>query len=340
MKSLRIALGATVALVLCILIVAVPWQSRPYYGPIIQGRALSLWLKEMSRFDIATSLRAKQVLTNLGSDSIPALIQMLKLPDRSPKSAYTAWRHNMPSFMSRWLPSTSGDGDNYICRYNAASVLGRFGSQAKVAVPDLVKLLNDPRTIVRFYGAEALGRIGPKASEALPALRAAKRSDGVFAAWALERIEMKTNGAAVIRQLVLAVSSDDKNVSEPAVAVLRDTGLARLALPPLLEELKTRGDYGNERCNAADLIALIGPEAKDAVTPLIDALNKSENAGGMDQAYIARALGMIGSEAKPAVSALLTLLKSDEVEDSVWRAQFAEAVQRIDPISAASAGIK
>ena len=168
----------------------------------------------MSRFDAATNLRAKQVLTNLGPDSIPALIQMLKLPDRSPKSSYTAWRHNMPSLMSRWLPSTSGDSDNYICRYNAASLLGRFGLQAKIAVPDLVKLLNDPTTIVRFYGAEALGRIGPEANAAVPALRAAKYSDGVFAAWALERIEMKTNSAAVINQLVLAVSSDDKNVPE------------------------------------------------------------------------------------------------------------------------------
>jgi HEAT repeat protein len=151
---------------------------------------------------------------------------------------------------------------------------------------------------------------------------------------------MKTNSAAVINQLVLAVSSDDKNVSESAVVVLCDTGLARLALPPLLEGLKTRGDYGNERCNAADLIAIIGPDAKDAVTPLIEALQNPENAGGMDQACIARALGMIGSEAKPAVSALLTLLKSGKVEDSLWRAQFAEAVQRIDPISAARAGVK
>jgi HEAT repeat protein len=219
--------------------------------------------------------------------------------------------------------------------------LGRFGSQAKVAVPDLVKLLNDPRTIVRFYGAEALGRIGREANGAVPALRAAKGSDGVFAAWALERIEMKTNSASVINQLVLAVSSEDKNVSESAVVVLCDTGLARLALPPLLEELQTRGDYGLKRCYAADRIAIIGVEAKDAVAPLIEALQHPEAGGaGMDQAEIARALGMIGSEAKPAVPALLKLLKSDEVKDSLWRAQFVEAVRRIDPIAAASVGVK
>ena len=77
--------------------------------------------------------------------------------------------------------------------------------------------------------------------------------------------------------------------------VLCDTDLARLALPPLLEKLKTRGDYGVERCNAADLIAIMGSEGRDAVNPLIEALKKPEkNSGGMDQACIARALGMIG----------------------------------------------
>jgi HEAT repeat protein len=202
-------------------------------------------------------------------------------------------------------------------------------------------LLNDRRTIVRHYAAGALGRIGPEAKEGVPNLRGLNGSDGVFAAWALERIELKTNSDAVLKQLALAVNNSDENMAEPAVAILCDMDLAKLALPPLLEELKTPGEYGWEkRCHAADHIARIGPEAKDAVKPLIELLEAHDDTGGMEHADMARALGMIGPDAKPAVPALLTALNGKDAEDRLWHAQFAEAIQRIDPIAAAKAGVK
>jgi HEAT repeat protein len=295
----------------------------------------------MKRYDTTAGIKAKEVLRNLGPDSIPALIQMLKLQDRYPKSSYNAWKSNLPKLLSRRLPTTAGDYDNYICRYNAASLLGRFGPEAKAAVPDLVELLSDRTTIVRCYAAEALGRIGPEAKGAVPNLRGLKDGGGVFASWALERIESKTNSEAALKQLVLAVDSDDEDVADAAVAILCDTGLATLALPPLLDELRTPGEFGWEkRLHAANHIAYIGVEARAAIKPLIDALEVHDDTGGMEHAAMATALGMIGPEAKPAVPTLLNLMNGKGGEAIYFHSDFAEALQRIDPIAAAQFGVK
>jgi HEAT repeat protein len=58
-------------------------------------------------------------------------------------------------------------------RTPAAIALGEMGSAAKDAVPDLVKLLDEPpgkAGPIRFHAARALGQIGPDAKEAVPAL--------------------------------------------------------------------------------------------------------------------------------------------------------------------------
>ena len=55
-------------------------------------------------------------------------------------------------------------------RLKAVEVLGRMGDDAAAAVPDLVKLLDDPDADVRKAAARTIGRIGPAAKAAVPAL--------------------------------------------------------------------------------------------------------------------------------------------------------------------------
>ena len=80
-------------------------------------------------------------------------------------------------------------------RYEAARKLGKYGAEAKGAVPDLVAALKDPDETVRMGAAYALGDIGREASEALPALKQAlnDKDRGVreAAAYALKRVQGK-----------------------------------------------------------------------------------------------------------------------------------------------------
>ncbi|MGH7174656.1 MAG: HEAT repeat domain-containing protein [Gemmataceae bacterium] len=59
------------------------------------------------------------------------------------------------------------------CRIHAVVALGKLGSDAKEAVPDLIKMLAEApgkAGPIRFHAATALGQIGAEAKEAVPAL--------------------------------------------------------------------------------------------------------------------------------------------------------------------------
>jgi HEAT repeat protein len=62
-------------------------------------------------------------------------------------------------------------------RSTAATVLGKYGADAKEAVPGLVALLKDKDKHVRRSAAYALARFGKDASDAIPGLKEALRDE-------------------------------------------------------------------------------------------------------------------------------------------------------------------
>jgi len=62
-----------------------------------------------------------------------------------------------------------------VTRREAVKALGQLGEEGAVAVPALVRMLNDPNDDIRVSVAESLGRIGPDAAIALPALEKARK---------------------------------------------------------------------------------------------------------------------------------------------------------------------
>jgi HEAT repeat protein len=89
------------------------------------------------------------------------------------------------------LTKTLKDKDPQM-RYWAAESLGRYGSEANVAIPDLTQALEDESELVRMGAAYALGERGAAAETARPALQqATKDSDSQVreaAAYALKQI--------------------------------------------------------------------------------------------------------------------------------------------------------
>jgi HEAT repeat protein len=77
----------------------------------------------------------------------------------------------------------------------ASQALGFVGADAVIAVPDLIRLLEDPSEGLRNSACIGLAGIGPPARDALPALRRAlsDRSNNVrrFAQRAIDKIAPK-----------------------------------------------------------------------------------------------------------------------------------------------------
>jgi HEAT repeat protein len=254
-----------------------------------------------------------------------------------------------------------------LVRRSVAHALGNFGKAAKPARVALeTTLLKDTSAAVRHNIAWALGRIGPETiSSLIVALRdsdlivqrEAANSIGLFkeeiARKALPELlaccTVKNSGVrnAALNVLINILHESDTKAAASIVTALDDPDLevrqnAALALsaiggkeaipaiPILVDAIKQKGNKEVRR-QAAIAIYNIGPDAHEAVQPLIHALADDDSDL---RANAALALGGIGPQAEPAVPHLVKLL-ANQKEKSAARVQAAMALARIGPVPAA-----
>jgi HEAT repeat protein len=263
----------------------------------------------------------------------------------------------------------------------ALGVIGPFADE-KVVVPVLVKGLvrRDYQRPVRNskwnmnprgFIAWALGRLGRRAKPSVPALAQTLHGEDVWArqpaAWALWQIG--EDAAPATDALVQALSygggvgwSVKTDCRQHAARALARIG--RSAVPPLIRALQgaDRKKGAVARRGVAMALGLIGPEAKNAIPALVEALSDADplvrgeaavalsridpTADGVvaalsralaDSDYgvrnnVAKALGRCGPAAKPALAALKKTLR-DQKKEVRWAAF--EATARIGPQAAA-----
>jgi HEAT repeat protein len=189
-------------------------------------------------------------------------------------------------------------------RDRARELLRLLGREAIAA---LIDLLDDPRWA--FDVLDELPRFGPDAKEAMPALRKIlahkDRAHFVRAAWAMARIdvdsvkhaapallEAKDDSSAVVRQLALLslgnlAGQDEKalmaltgklgskvDANDVTIAVHGLLSLGKTAVKPLMVRLADPDVQ--TRCNAAWMLAEIGPPANAALPELRKLLGDRE----------------------------------------------------------------
>ncbi len=183
-----------------------------------------------------------------------------------------------------------------VARRSAAQELGKLGQDAKSAAPALADALTkDKDAFVRRFAAQSLGQMGKDVStHAVPALSKAVKSDA------------------------------HREVIQAAIEALGEMGAA--GVPTLKDALKS--SEPTVQYQAARSISHIGPDAKDAVKPLIDVfknpppMKKNNNDAPPVRTAVAEALGNIGPAAKDAVPAL-----KESIADKVRDREFKKAVE-------------
>lgn len=273
-------------------------------------------LKDCLRDKNASVRRAASfALESFGAEAVPALLEGLK-------SRNVTMRREVAGVL-RWgrvkIPVASliealRDEDPRV-RYCCVCALGYLGPEAKDAVPELIKKLNDMKMIrgseeksSEDVVVETLARIG---AEAVPALTGALRDkDDVVRAKAARTLgEIGLPAKPAVPTLMTALHDQSVMVSlESACALVRVGEGPREPIKVLTELLKHQ--TAEIRWNAADGLRRIGKKGASAVPALIRSL-KDEDVQVRRQA--ARALEKMGDQAKEAVPALTSLLKDGDL---------------------------
>ncbi len=299
--------------------------------PVYQGKSLRHWLA----FFTATQgnatpddrTQAVEALRKIGTNAIPALLEMLQEKDSPLKLKWIALLQKQHLFK----PPQRAMWRNY----QAAKGFEALGATASNAVPTLVQVyrmkiseISQEETLV------ALGAIGPAASpaatpvlqDALTNLDDRLRSSAVMA---IDQIHSQPE--VFVPALINALKDSDAGVRHWAAMALAKYGAAaKPAVPALIAILNDPDPY--VRVEAANALKSIDPVA--AMPALINALKDSY---GLVRALSAIALARYGPAAKPAVPALIALLND---ADPGVRVEAASALKAIDPVAAANAGIK
>ena len=201
-------------------------------------------------------------------------------------------------------------------REHTPQAIAKIGP-AKTVVPMLLELLEGNESDeVRRLSAYALGKFGPEAKAAIPTLmKLFKTYDGhaifdggqtdpVYTAIAIQEIEPAETAIPVFIQ---SLSNPDPYVQNITVQVLKWIGAP--AVPSMMELLKS-GNW-TVRLAAIEILGTIGAEAKTAVPSLTLMLQARSS---RIRSYAATALGDIGLEAKTAIPALMELLRDPKVQ--------------------------
>jgi HEAT repeat protein len=327
-------------------------------GPSARAAVPSLIAALKAHKDIANDnllhIEAQMALARIGKPAVPAILDAMKNTKNeiAPLAAEAlGWilpppKEAIPA-LRQALAADRAHAGVYL------RSLGRFGTLAQEAAPDLTKLLTDgtlraeaavalvqvdpaqadkvvPLLLkdfqegedqIRLEAADALARLGPAAQTAAPALVEAlhDRAATQAAAQALQGI-----GAAAAPSLAKLLKDPHVDFRRGGISLLARLGRgAKAALPSVLEALS---DEDSEvRAGAASLIEHIGTDAADAVPALSANLQANQRAVRYPSVS---ALGSIGPAAKEARRALVECLLDPDEE---VRYAAALALKSIDP---------
>jgi HEAT repeat protein len=299
-------------------------------------------------------LNAQLALARIGQPAVPALIAALK--DKREGVAPLAggalgWILPPPKEAVPALRAALKNDRAHAAVF--ADALGRLGSLALPAAPDLAELLTD--AAARTTAAVALVRIDPHQAEKvvpmlikdLQAEDEKQRQAAVLAAARLGAAAQSAADALVtllrdriltemeivalheiwrgaIPGLINLLKDPDVDCRKRALLALGQIGPAEhLTIKALIAALSDR-DY-DVRAGAAHVLEQIGPEAAEAVPALVVNLQAS---AALVRASAAMALGTIGTAAKEARRPLLECLLDP---DELVRYAAALSLGRIDP---------
>jgi HEAT repeat protein len=188
----------------------------------VKGWAKLLGLRKTVTLEAERHWRAAKALRAIGPSAtaaIPSLTELLGQPQTRDKAVFALAGLGPEAVGSLTRALSNQDA---AVRLTAASVMGRFGSDARSAVPALVHCLADTSAPVRQQAAQSLGQLADQADLVIPALTAAlSDSDpGVRMSTALALAAFKGKAESAVTPLLKAKQDPVEDVRQAAMNAL------------------------------------------------------------------------------------------------------------------------
>lgn len=289
-KRWCIALSVTAAaLVIAFVAGLVSGTREPEY----EGRKLTQWLAGLRGPGRTNAIEA---IRHMGTNAVPHLVTMLRAKDSPLKIKCM----NLLSRL-RWLHIQFRD--DYLRRDDALMGLGVLGPDARAAVPDVTKLLEDRRHAQ--MAAYTLHQIG---AEGVPALNQALKSTNTWARSEAAGFLGVSGDEASVPSLIAALKdSDFITKSKAARALSRFPNQADIIVPALMGCLNDRDD--TFRMNAARALASFGEKAKPAFPGLMKMVISTNYQEGTTAGAV-----LMKIDAEEAMTGFIKNLQSDDIE--------------------------
>ncbi len=243
-KRLSIA-GVVLVLVLIGLGVWNGWRTNE---PSYKGKRMSFWIRGVG----CTSNETQEAMDQLGTNCIPALMQMVQVEDSiTTRKFFTIIRFcHLPI-------NIRTEGVAHAVAFRGFHLLG---PQAEPAVAPLIQMYDEKDPDRQFTVVRALGSIGPAAKAGLPMLLHAMNSTNLSVRGnaALAIVSIGNEPDLVVPAMIKDLSSPDIYLRETAIYCLGEYGTNASAAAPALIDLYHReqdpGRYGEATSQPLDRI--------------------------------------------------------------------------------------
>jgi hypothetical protein len=158
-----LAIKVTTGMLLGLLVGFIVREVVKPIDPLYKGKPLSHWLKnEYWKADAGSDL--KEAVRQIGTNGIPTLLHLLRSKD-------SFFRTGLQDVMRRQSLITVDDVSAELGNYAATWALGELGTNAQMAVSELIKIADENISPTSQKCAiESLGYVGESSGEAVAAL--------------------------------------------------------------------------------------------------------------------------------------------------------------------------
>jgi HEAT repeat protein len=236
------------------------WVLRPADTVRYQGKSVREW---------AAELYAKQTLggTNdpaaafvaLGATAVPELRRLVHLREPFADKYLLPHLRRLPVKIRVYLLQKFKPGRTLEYRLGAIRALGIIGPEARAAIPDLLRAVQDDDARIRWVAAQTVSQLGPEAVMALrPLTTNANMTVRHAAVYALG--EARTNALPALPQLLRASMDTNENVRSSSLYSIGRLGPAAFA--PALAQSATNANPEMRAAAARSLLVILPPPGR------------------------------------------------------------------------------